>query len=62
MRTCYPTQVLSTARDIMGLWVARMVMSSLYFTGQIPFEHVIIHPTVMGGRRQAHEQEPRQRR
>ena len=47
MRTCYPTQVLSTARDIMGLWVARMVMSSMYFTGQIPFEHVIIHPTVM---------------
>lgn len=43
----YPTQVLSTARDIMGLWVARMVMSSLYFTHEIPFEHVIIHPTVM---------------
>ena len=44
----YPTQVLSTARDIMGLWVARMVMASEYCTGQIPFEHVIIHPTVMG--------------
>ena len=44
----YPTQVLSTARDIMGLWVARMVMSSMYCTGEIPFEHVIIHPTVMG--------------
>ena len=44
----YPTQVLSTARDIMGLWVARMVMASLYCTGQIPFQHVIIHPTVMG--------------
>ena len=44
----YPTQVLSTARDIMGLWVARMVMSSMYCTGQIPFEKVIIHPTVMG--------------
>ncbi len=44
----YPTQVLSTARDIMGLWVARMVMSSEYCTGQIPFENVIIHPTVMG--------------
>ncbi len=44
----YPTQVLSTARDIMGLWVARMVMSSMYCTGKIPFEHVIIHPTVMG--------------
>ena len=44
----YPTQVLSTARDIMGLWVARMVMSSLYCTHQIPFYHVLIHPTVMG--------------
>ncbi|MDD6289258.1 MAG: valine--tRNA ligase [Eggerthellales bacterium] len=43
----YPTQVLSTARDIMGLWVARMVMSSEYCTGQIPFRDVIIHPTVM---------------
>ncbi|WP_165046089.1 valine--tRNA ligase [Adlercreutzia sp. ZJ138] len=47
IRTAYPTQVLSTARDIMGLWVARMVMSSMYCTGTIPFEHVIIHPTVM---------------
>lgn len=43
----YPTQMLSTARDIMGLWVARMVMSSLYFTGKVPFRDVIIHPTVM---------------
>ena len=43
----YPTQMLSTARDIMGLWVARMVMSSLYFTDQIPFKDVIIHPTVL---------------
>lgn len=43
----YPTQMLSTARDIMGLWVARMVMASLYFTGTIPFKDVIIHPTVM---------------
>lgn len=48
IQQCYPTQVLSTARDIMGLWVARMVMSSMYCTGQIPFEHVIIHPTVLG--------------
>ncbi len=44
----YPTQVLSTARDIMGLWVARMVMASEYFTHEIPFKDVIIHPTVMG--------------
>ena len=44
----YPTQVLSTARDIMGLWVARMVMASMDCTGQIPFNDVLIHPTVMG--------------
>ncbi|MCF0104090.1 MAG: valine--tRNA ligase [Eggerthellaceae bacterium] len=44
----YPTDVLSTARDIMGLWVARMVMSSMYFTKEIPFKNVVIHPTVMG--------------
>ena len=44
----YPTQVLATARDIMGLWVARMVMSSMYCMNDIPFEHVIIYPTVMG--------------
>jgi len=48
IKLAYPTQVLSTARDIMGLWVARMVMSSLYFCKEIPFEKVIIHPTVLG--------------
>ncbi len=48
LKACYPTQVLATARDIMGLWVARMVMASEYCMHQIPFEHVIIYPTVMG--------------
>ncbi len=48
LQAFYPTQVLSTARDIMGLWVARMVMASEYCMGQIPFQDVIIHPTVMG--------------
>lgn len=47
MKLAYPTQMLSTARDIMGLWVARMVMASMYCTGEIPFHDVIIHPTVM---------------
>ena len=43
----YPTNVLSTARDILFLWVARMVMSGMYFNdGQVPFDDVIIHPTV----------------
>ena len=43
----YPTSVLSTARDILFLWVARMVMSGMYFVdGNVPFDDVIIHPTV----------------
>jgi valyl-tRNA synthetase len=42
----YPTEVLSTARDILFLWVARMVMQGLKFAGDIPFSDVIIHPTV----------------
>ncbi len=50
----YPTGVLSTARDILFLWVARMVVSGMYFNdGEIPFRDVIIHPTVFNaeGRR-----------
>ncbi|MDR2493550.1 MAG: valine--tRNA ligase, partial [Coriobacteriales bacterium] len=43
----YPTQVLSTARDIIFLWVARMIMSSLYCTDKVPFPDVLIHPTVL---------------
>ncbi|MHB9004143.1 MAG: valine--tRNA ligase, partial [Coriobacteriia bacterium] len=42
----YPTGVLSTARDILFLWVARMIMSGMYFMGDVPFRDVIIHPTV----------------
>ena len=34
----YPTDVLSTARDILFLWVARMVMMGLEFAGDVPFE------------------------
>ncbi len=49
----YPTSVLSTARDILYLWVARMVMMGLKFMGDVPFHTVIIHPTVLNfeGRR-----------
>ncbi|MDO9107607.1 MAG: valine--tRNA ligase, partial [Coriobacteriia bacterium] len=43
----YPTSVLSTARDILFLWVARMIMNGMYFMdGEVPFKDVIIHPTV----------------
>jgi len=43
----YPTQVLSTARDIINLWVARMVFSGMELTGKAPFKDVIIHGTVL---------------
>ena len=38
LQAFYPTDVLSTARDILFLWVARMVMMGLEFAGDIPFE------------------------
>jgi valyl-tRNA synthetase len=43
----YPTQVLSTARDIINLWVARMVFSGAEFMNKEPFKDVIIHPTIL---------------
>ncbi len=46
LSTFYPTSFLSTARDILYLWVARMIFSGIEFTGQIPFEDVYIHATV----------------
>lgn len=43
----HPTKVLVTARDIIALWVARMIMSSLYFTDEIPFHDVYIYATIL---------------
>jgi valyl-tRNA synthetase len=42
LRAFYPTDVLVTARDIIFLWVARMVMMGLEFPRDIPFEDVFI--------------------
>jgi valyl-tRNA synthetase len=53
LRAFYPTDVLSTARDIIFLWVARMVMLGLEFTGELPFTDVPIHSVIQApdGRR-----------
>ena len=53
LRAFYPTDVLSTARDIIYLWVARMIMFGIEFTGSVPFSDVNIHSVIQApdGRR-----------
>jgi len=48
LREFHPTNVLVTARDIIFLWVSRMVMSSMKFVGERPFDDVYITGTIMG--------------
>lgn len=43
----YPTTVLSTASEIINLWVSRMAFSSLDLLNKIPFSHVLIHATIL---------------
>jgi valyl-tRNA synthetase len=45
----YPGSVLITSRDIITLWVARMVLTGLYNLGNVPFRHVHVHPTILDG-------------
>ncbi len=45
----YPGNVLVTARDIITLWVARMVLTGLYNMGDVPFSHVCVHPNLQDG-------------
>jgi valyl-tRNA synthetase len=42
----YPTNVLVTARDIIFLWVARMIMMGIKFTDRLPFTDVLITSTI----------------
>lgn len=53
LKAFYPTDVLLTARDILFLWVARMVFMGLEFAGDIPFDDVYVHSVVQApdGRR-----------
>ena len=47
MRRYYPTSTLVTDRNIIKLWVARMMMMGYDLTGQQPFKDVVIYATVM---------------
>ena len=45
----YPTATLITSRDILTLWVARMVLMGLNNMGEVPFREVFIHPKILDG-------------
>ena len=53
LRTYYPGNLQTTAREIIRLWENRMIFSGLELLGEVPFEDVIIHSTVLArdGRR-----------
>ncbi|TET32436.1 MAG: valine--tRNA ligase [Anaerolineales bacterium] len=46
LRYFFPTTMMETGYDILFFWVARMIMMSLEFTGEIPFEVVYLHGLV----------------
>lgn len=43
----HPTQILETGYEILTLWVSRMVMMSFFALGEIPFETVYLHGTIL---------------
>jgi valyl-tRNA synthetase len=43
----YPASVLVTARDILFLWIARMIIFGLHFRGNVPFTDVYVSPTIL---------------
>jgi len=43
----YPTDTLATGRDIINLWVARMIFSGLELAKKIPFRDIVIHATIL---------------
>ncbi|HEX5712561.1 MAG TPA: valine--tRNA ligase [Solirubrobacterales bacterium] len=53
LRAFYPTSFLTTAREILFLWVARMIMMGIEFPGAIPFRDVYVHSVIQArdGRR-----------
>jgi len=46
LRAFYPTNLDATAREIINLWVSRMIMTGLEFMGQVPFRDVAVHCVV----------------
>jgi valyl-tRNA synthetase len=46
LKRFYPTHTLVTGFDIIFFWVARMMMMGLHFTGEVPFQRVVINALV----------------
>lgn len=42
----HPTSVMETGWDILFFWVARMILTTTYATGQVPFKHIYLHGMV----------------
>ena len=52
LKTFHPSSVLVTGFDIIFFWVARMIMLTLKFTGEVPFKQVYVHGLVRDGQGQ----------
>jgi valyl-tRNA synthetase len=51
----YPTQTMTSAWEIFYAWIIRMIMTGMYFTGEIPFENYCCHAWILDdkGRKQS---------
>lgn len=46
-RAWYPAALVTSARDILHLWITRMIFSGVWFKNQTPFKIALIHPTIL---------------
>ena len=49
LKTYHPTTLIETGYDILPFWVARMILMSGFFLGQVPFKTIYMHGLVRDG-------------
>ncbi|MDO8676203.1 MAG: class I tRNA ligase family protein [Candidatus Azambacteria bacterium] len=47
LKTFYPTDYITSAREILNIWIAKMIFSGKELTGKTPFKTVHIHATIL---------------